>query len=101
MIAISARITLAPEFTDAFGQAAAAIIAPTRKESGCNYYAFGRDIEDANVVLISEEWETEQALLAHLQSAHITDFLQKTKTMKMLGFEVKKYRVSSVGGMDS
>ena len=101
MIAICARITLDPDFSDAFGQAAAAIIAPTRKEAGCNYYAFGRDIEDANVVLISEEWATEQALIAHLQSPHITAFLQKTQSMKMLGFEVKKYRVSSVGGMDS
>ena len=101
MIAISARITLAPEFTDAFGHAAAAIIAPTRKEAGCNYYAFGRDIEDANVILISEEWISEEALVDHLKSPHITDFLQKTQAMKMLGFEVKKYQVSSVGGMDS
>ncbi|SFV15227.1 putative quinol monooxygenase [Pseudoduganella namucuonensis] len=101
MIAISARITLAPEFTAAFGQAAAAIIAPTREESGCNYYVFGRDIEDANVILISEEWASEEALLDHLKSAHITDFLKKTQAMKMLGLEVKKYRVSSVGGMDS
>ncbi len=42
-----------------------------------------------------------RALLAHLRSPHITEFLRKTQTMKMLGFEVKKYRVSSVGGMDS
>ncbi len=101
MIAISARITLAPEFTAAFGDAAAAIIAPTRQEAGCNYYAFGRDLEDANVILISEEWASEQALLDHLQSPHITAFLQQTQSMKMLGFDVKKYRVSSVGGMDS
>ncbi|MRV71664.1 antibiotic biosynthesis monooxygenase [Duganella sp. FT92W] len=101
MIAISARITLAPEFTDAFSDAAAAIIAPTRKEAGCNYYAFGRDLEESNVILISEEWASEQALLDHLKSPHITDFLRKTQSMTMLGFDVKKYRVSSVGGMDS
>jgi quinol monooxygenase YgiN len=101
MIAISARITVAPDFIDAYLKASSLILAPTRKEAGCNFYAFGRDIEDANVVLISEEWISEQALLNHLGSPHITEFLQKTQTMKLLGVEVKKYKVSSVGGLDS
>jgi len=101
MIAISARITVAPEFAEEFVKAASFIVPLTRKEAGCNYYAFGRDIEDANIILICEEWATEAALVDHLKSPHITEFLQKTQSMKLLGFDVKKYRVSSVGGMDS
>jgi quinol monooxygenase YgiN len=99
MIAISARITISPDFADAYAKAALAIIPATRKEAGCNYYAFGRDIEDSNVVLISEEWTSEQALRDHLKSPHITDFLEKTQSMKLQSVEVKKYDVSSVGGL--
>lgn len=99
MIAISAKITISPDFADAYVKAALAIIPSTRKEAGCNYYAFGRDIEDSNVVLISEEWTSEQALRDHLKSPHITDFLEKTQSMKLQAVEVKKYDVRSVGGL--
>ena len=99
MIAISAKITVAPEFTDAYVKASLEIIPVTRKEAGCNFYAFGRDLEDANVILISEEWTSDQALRDHLQSPHITAFLEKTQSMKLQSVDVKKYDVRSVGGL--
>lgn len=99
MIAISAKVTLDPQFADAYVDAARPIIPISRTEAGCNHYAFGRDVDAPNIVWITEEWTSEQALLDHLKSPHITEFLAKTQSMKLLGLDVKKYDVRSVSGL--
>lgn len=99
MIAISAKVTIDPQFADAYIDAAKPIIPLSRQEDGCNHYAFGRDVDDRGIIWISEEWTSEQALMNHLKSPHIVDFLEKTATMKLLGLEVRKYDVRSVSGL--
>ena len=99
MIAISARVVLAAESVAAFAQAALPIIPATRGEAGSMLYAISHDIENPNVFWISEEWESEQALQDHLKSPHVTAFLAIVATLQMLSLDVRKYQVSSVGGL--
>lgn len=99
MIAISARAVIAPESAAAFAEAALPIIPATRVEAGCMLYGISRDLENPNVFWISEEWDSEQALQDHLQSPHVTQFLAIVATLQMLSLDVRKYQVSSVGGL--
>jgi quinol monooxygenase YgiN len=99
MLAILAKIVLDAGSTEAYIQAADSIMEPTRHEHGCTHYAFARDVEDPNVVWITEEWDSEQDLQNHLQSPHITAFLEHTRSLNLLSVEVRKYQVSSVGGL--
>lgn len=100
MIAISARVELAPGDIDSYVQAAAPVVPVTREEKGCLLYAMARDIREDNVIWISEEWETEEDLFAHLRSDHIREFLARTETLEIRAMEVRKYEVSSVGPLE-
>ena len=41
-----------------------------RKEKGCRRCDFCRSMEDENRLLLLEEWETREAMAAHLKSNH-------------------------------
>ncbi|SDN82435.1 putative quinol monooxygenase [Pseudomonas jinjuensis] len=100
IIAITARLVIEPTRIDEYLAAAAEIAIPhTRAEAGCRLYAFARDIELPNVVWISEEWESDAALGQHLQSDHITRFLQKVADIQLLDMDVRKYSVSGIGSV--
>ncbi len=47
-----------------------AMLAPTRAEAGCQVYTLHEDIKDPNVFIFYEAWESNEAIEAHMQSAH-------------------------------
>ncbi|MDG1311882.1 MAG: putative quinol monooxygenase [Porticoccaceae bacterium] len=97
MLAISAKIELAPKDAAAYVAAAQKIIALTHEEPGCLRYAIAVDVNDANVIWISEQWENEDALMAHLGMPHIVEFLTFCGTVEITGMDVVKYDVSAAG----
>jgi len=99
MIFVCGRIELEPAHTDAFIEAISAIIETTRKEKGCTIYAIARDVVQSNVLWISEEWETEEDLAAHLATPHVADFLAKVSSLTIRSMDARKYQVSSVSPM--
>lgn len=46
-------------------------VAPTRAEPGCLQYDMHRDAADPRLFVFIEMWRSEEALQAHLASAHI------------------------------
>ena len=46
----------------------------TRKEKGCIDYAFSIDINNENVLRITELWEDLKSLQNHLKTQHVADF---------------------------
>ena len=98
MLAIIARYTFADagEATK-FCNIAKGIVDASRAEKGCTYYAFGRDIADDAVVWISEEWESQEDLTAHLKASHIAAFLTDIAEIKIVAEVSRQYEVSSVG----
>jgi len=46
----------------------------TRKEKGCIDYAFSVDINDENVLRITELWKDLKSLQNHLKTKHVNDF---------------------------
>ena len=98
MLAIIAKYQFAStEGTDQFCEHAKKIVAPSRAEDGCTIYSFARDIEDDKVVWISEEWESQEALTAHLKQAFIAEFLANIADIEIVAGESRQYEVSSVG----
>ncbi|WP_323120920.1 putative quinol monooxygenase [Burkholderia alba] len=52
------------------------IVGPTRKEAGALQYDLHRDIAEPRRFIFVERWESEAALAAHAQSAHIQAYKQ-------------------------
>lgn len=97
MLAISARIELAPKDTAAYIAAAQKIIAPTHAEAGCQLYAIAVDINLPNVIWITEQWASEDAIMAHLGMPHIVEFLTFCGTVEITDMSIIKYDVSAAG----
>lgn len=99
IIAISARFEIDPEQVADYLGAARPVIEATRQESGCRLYAFSRDSLQDNVVWIAEEWESEAALQAHLETAHVKRFRAFLQDVRFISRDVRKYSVAAVGGI--
>ena len=100
MLVISARVELAPGDIEAYIASAQKIVEPTRAEKGCQLYAIARDINDPNVVWISEQWDEEEDLFAHLRADHINEFLEVAGALTITHMNVIRYEVSSAGPLE-
>jgi quinol monooxygenase YgiN len=74
MITVAARVAIKPEMREKALAAASRMTVETHKEAGCLQYHFYTDIDDPNVLHVFEEWESDSALNAHLQTPHMAEF---------------------------
>lgn len=74
MHVIVARLRIRPENRAAFLEASQAIIAGTRAEAGCLFYALHEDAHDPNSFLFYEEWQDRAAIDAHFEEPHFLAF---------------------------
>jgi quinol monooxygenase YgiN len=100
MLAISARIELAPENAVAYVAAAQKIIEPTHAEPGCLLYSFAIDVTHSNVIWVTEQWQDEDDLWAHLGMPHIVEFLAFCETVEIIDMNVIKFEVSAAGPLE-
>lgn len=94
MLLISGVIELAEPDIDTMKAAAAAMAVETRKEDGCHAYAFYQDIENPKMFRVFEEWESEDALKAHFESAHMAVFRKALSSATIVSRALTKYQVS-------
>lgn len=97
MLAIIARLEFKPEHAEEYTAALAELIEPTLAEEGCLLYSFGRDVKNPNVVWAIEQWESQEALNAHLVAPHIKRLFEKTAHLEIISNDDRQYEVSSVG----
>ncbi len=95
MIVISGTLELSSPVPDPLRQAAAAMMTASNAEAGCGHYAFAQDLTNPNLIWISEQWESDEALKAHFASAHMATFQQAMATMNIVGSNITRYEVSS------
>ena len=95
-IAISARMEVAPHRVDDYLAAAQEVMIHTRREPGCRHYAFAQDILAPNVIWISEEWDSEEALQQHFATPHINTFLKRVADVELFATSVRKYSISAI-----
>ncbi|WP_313339464.1 putative quinol monooxygenase [Sedimentibacter sp.] len=46
------------------------LVSETRKEKGCISYSLFRDVKNASILTMIEEWENREALDAHMKTEH-------------------------------
>ena len=66
----------------------------TRSENGCVSYGFSIDVGDASKILITERWESMDALNAHMKTPHMAEFGKAVAAIKPKGFDIKAYETA-------
>lgn len=98
-IAITARLVIEPGRVDDYLRAAQDVVRHTREESGCQLYAFARDILQPNVIWVSEQWQSDAALQQHFATEHLRRFMQRVADIGLLEMDVRKYEVAAIGSI--
>ena len=91
MLIIEGWMHFAPGEIDKFALAAEQMVEATRLEEGCLHYAFARDMNDPDIIRISERWVDEAALEAHFASPHMAAFGAGLAQVERLGSDVRLY----------
>jgi quinol monooxygenase YgiN len=89
MIRVIASVALKQQYVAEYMAGFKANVPKVLAEEGCAEYFAAVDIEsglppqtmDENTVTIIEQWESLDALRAHLESIHMKDFMKKTDHM--------------------
>jgi quinol monooxygenase YgiN len=74
MVKLIARIRTQPGKADAVASALRQLAGPSKAEDGCIMYDVCRSLSDANELLALEEWESQEALDAHMATPHFKAF---------------------------
>jgi len=83
MIYVVATSQVKPELRDAFIKGAKECIEATRKEKGCISYDSHTSINDPNLFVVVERWETREDLDAHGRAPHMTVWREYSAPLKV------------------
>ena len=83
MIYVVATSQVKPESRDAFIKGAKECIAATRKEKGCISYESHTSINDPNLFVVVERWETREDLNAHGRAPHMKVWREYSAPLKV------------------
>jgi len=76
MIVVNAVIETTEENIAAMQDAIAVMEEKSRAETGCHDYTFSVELNNPNVIRITEKWDSMEALQAHFGEPHMADFQQ-------------------------
>lgn len=76
MIIVQGNIPLKSEARDRAIELARKMVMATRSEEGCISYDFYIGLSDPDSLMVFQEWESMDALMEHLQTSHMEDFLK-------------------------
>lgn len=68
----------------------------TREEPGCVSYDFYIGLRDPNTLMLFQEWEDMDALMAHFQTEHMESFLRELPEVTSGEITTRRYAVQSV-----
>jgi quinol monooxygenase YgiN len=75
MIIVNGTVRFGAGKLEGLKPALARNIAATRAEPGCLSYAYGVDVADGDLVHVSEQWESEAAIDAHMAAPHMAEMM--------------------------
>jgi quinol monooxygenase YgiN len=73
-IVVHGLARIRPDMLETVLAAAVLMSESSRTEPGCSGYRFSRDVADPDVLVLAEEWASEDALQTHLASPGFADF---------------------------
>ncbi len=99
MLIVAGAITLDPAKRAEADAAFEKMRIATLEEPGCIEYQAYSGRGDAGIVFMFEKWQDQAALDAHFASPHMADFGAALGGLGVTAMDVKKYVVSSEGGI--
>ncbi|TBR61464.1 antibiotic biosynthesis monooxygenase [Mastigocladus laminosus UU774] len=90
-IRVVARISAHPEKVEELKAVFLELIEPTRQENGCIKYELLQNQSDPTEFTFVEEWTSDEALDAHLGSAHIQTAVAKLKDLVASDIDIRRY----------
>ncbi|HXG65278.1 MAG TPA: putative quinol monooxygenase [Blastocatellia bacterium] len=90
---VVARIVARPDKVEELRAVLSGLIEPTRKEKGCIRYELLQNNADPTDFTFVEEWESDAALDAHLDSPHIEDAAAKMADLVVGEADIRRYSV--------
>ena len=81
MLTILARFTAKQDKINQAKDALTALLAPTHNEHGCINYDLHQDKTQATHFFLYENWESKEALDAHMQSPHLQAFIARQEEL--------------------
>ena len=69
------------------------LLEPTRNEDGCVSYILTQNTADPTDFTFLEEWESEEAMQAHLGSAHVAESLSHLPEVGAADPDIRSYEV--------
>ena len=79
-IYLTATLSSKPEFTQEVKAFLQHMVVESRKDAGCIQYNLHQGIDDQNVFVFQEIWESKAALDAHNEQPFIREFLELAQT---------------------
>lgn len=95
MIVIAGNVTVKPETRDQWMQVAMTMSRASEAEDGCVTYRFYQDLEDPDLMLLFEVWESEEALEAHFKTEHMAEYRSRIPDLVAGPSKLTRYEVSS------
>ena len=83
MIYVVATTEIKPECREAFLKGASECITETRKEKGCVSYEGHTSINDPNLYVVVERWESREHLNAHARAPHMKTWREYSNPLKI------------------
>ena len=96
MIIVHGTIPIKPDCREQALSLARHMAEATRTEMGCISYDFYVGLSDPNTLMLFQEWESMEALMAHFQTEHMEEFLQALPDLVSGEITTKRYAVQSV-----
>ena len=88
MIKVVAKSFAKPDKLNKILELSAEMVEKTVKEEGCIKYELFQDIKAPEVLVIVEEWESEEALSRHMASEHFTRIVPQLNELREKASEV-------------
>lgn len=95
MIVVIGYLTIDPAKRDEVHEAIGALVPATRAEDGCIDYRYSIDIDDPARINIVEQWESEDAMNAHMGTEHLATFMGVMGTCLGGPVEIVRHDVAS------
>ncbi|MDR2713788.1 MAG: antibiotic biosynthesis monooxygenase [Clostridiales bacterium] len=96
MIIVHAFIEVKDGMAQEFIKAAAKCVEATRQENGNNFYTLYTDSFDPLKFVVVEEWESQSALDAHMQTPHFITFGGEIENLLAAPLDIKVFEAALV-----
>ena len=98
MIVVNAIIESIEENIAAMKDAIAIMETASRAEAGCNDYTFSVELSNSNVIRVTEQWDSMEALTAHFAEPHMAAFQAAMGAHPPKGVSATFYEATEVKG---